>query len=100
MSTDAGGKSALSDGLGVTSEVAGQHMLNGVPWAEFETHFQALHELLCRANLIGGASVGGSYKGWLADGRSVMHRFSVSGYERTGPTVERERANRATPNVC
>jgi hypothetical protein len=66
--------------------------LNGVPWSEFEAHFLAIHELMCRANLLGGVSVGGSYRGWLADGRAVTHRFKVSGYERTGPTVERERA--------
>jgi hypothetical protein len=69
-----------------------ERTLNGVLWSEFEAHFQAIHELMCRANLIGGGSVGGPYKGWTADGRAVTHRFMVSGYERTGPTVERERA--------
>lgn len=75
------------------AEAAGEvRTMNGVPWSGFEAHFLAIHDAMCRANLVSGGSVGGSYKGWTADGRAVTHRFHVSGYERTGPTVERERA--------
>ncbi len=63
--------------------------INGVPWAEFEANFHALHELLCRANLV-RMPYAASFNGWTADGRAVRHRFKVEGYERTGPTVERE----------
>lgn len=63
--------------------------INGVPWAEFEAHFQALHELLCRANLIRMPHAA-SFNGLTADGRPVRHRFKVEGYQRTGPAAERE----------
>lgn len=62
------------------------------PLAEIEQHARRIHELMCQANLIGGGSATCSFNGWTADGRAVRHTIKVSGYERTGPKVERERA--------
>lgn len=65
--------------------------LNGLPFDEFEGPARALHDALCRANMIQSKS-GWSFNGWTADGRAVCHRIRIEGYERTGPGVEKERA--------
>ncbi|MBB3642587.1 hypothetical protein [Variovorax atrisoli] len=62
------------------------------PFTEIEAHARRIHELMCEANLIGGTSSTCSFTGWTADGRAVRHTIHVRGYERTGPTVEKERA--------
>lgn len=62
------------------------------PFGEIEQHARRIHELMCAANLIGGTSATCSFNGWAADGRAVRHTIKVHGYERTGPTVDKERA--------
>ena len=64
---------------------------NGLPFDEFEGPARALHDALCRANMIQSKN-GWSFNGWTADGRAVRHRIRIEGYERTGPGVEKERA--------
>jgi hypothetical protein len=54
---------------------------NGLPFDEFEGPARALHDALCRANMIQSKS-GWSYDGWTADGRAVRHRIRIEGYER------------------
>lgn len=66
------------------------------PFGEIEQHAKRIHELMCAANLIGGMAATCSFSGWTADGRAVRHTIKVGGYERTGPTVEIERAAKAT----
>ncbi|KWT70794.1 MULTISPECIES: DUF3850 domain-containing protein [unclassified Variovorax] len=65
--------------------------LNGLPFDEFEGPARALHDALCRASMI-QCKNGWSFNGWTADGRAVRHRIKVEGYERTGPSVDKEPA--------
>lgn len=64
---------------------------------ENRTKIQSLLEqvsmILLSENLVRGGDY--SFQGWTADGRAVKHKISIGGYERTGPSVERERAARA-----
>lgn len=64
--------------------------------AQVDGHFKAIHEIMCRNSMV-KMDGGWSHTGWTADGRPVRHKFSVGGYERTGPTVEREREARGMP---
>lgn len=74
----------------VADPQTGKGTLNSRPFDEFEGPARALHDALCRANMIQSKS-GWSFNGWTADGRAVRHRIKIEGYERTGPTVEKER---------
>jgi len=64
---------------------------------KIEALLQEVSVILLSENLV--RCGGWSFKGWSADGRPIVHKLKVDGYERTGPTVERERLARLTPNV-
>jgi hypothetical protein len=64
---------------------------NGVPTKDLEHHAKRLHELLCEGDMI-ACKAGWAFNGWTSAGRAVRHRIRIEGYERTGPTVEKERA--------
>jgi hypothetical protein len=63
---------------------------NGVETTELEACLKRAHEILCEMNCVRRPALY-SFNGWTADGRAVRHIFKMEGYERTGPTVERER---------
>lgn len=62
---------------------------------ELEVLMQRVHALLCKQGRIKGGDW--SFNGFLPDGRGVRHKFRLDGYERTGPTVEKERAALGLP---
>lgn len=62
---------------------------------EVEALMQKVHELLCKQGRIKGGDW--SFNGWLPDGRAVRHKFRLDGYERTGPTVDKERKTLGLP---
>lgn len=66
---------------------------------ELENLMLQVHELLCKQGRVRGGDW--SFNGWLPDGRAIRHKFKLSGYERTGSTVtrERERLGLPTPAV-
>ncbi len=53
---------------------------------------QEVSAILLSENQVRGG--GWSFSGWSEDGRAVTHTVRISGYERTGPKVEAERAVR------
>jgi hypothetical protein len=69
---------------------------NGCDMAEIESLVQRLHELMCAGGLV-RLKYGYAFNGWLPDGRAVRHKFSLDGYERTGPTVAKEREKLGLP---
>lgn len=68
---------------------------NGCDMAEIESLLKRVHELMCAGGLIKAG--GWAFNGWLPDGRAVRHKFELAGYERTGPTVAKERAKLGLP---
>ena len=57
-----------------------------------EALLQEVSSILLSEDMVRGGDW--TFKGWTNDGRAVAHRIKIEGYERTGPTVERERAQR------
>lgn len=62
---------------------------------ELENLLEQVHELLCKQGRVQGGDW--TFDGWLPDGRAVKHKFRLGGYERTGPTVDRERRKLGLP---
>lgn len=56
---------------------------------DLESLLKQVHELLCQQGKVRAGDW--SFDGWLPDGRAVKHKFTLGGYERTGPTVDRQR---------
>jgi hypothetical protein len=69
---------------------------NGVDMTEISSLLKRVHELMCAGGLV-RIKYGYSFNGWLPDGRAVKHKFELGGYERTGPTVAKERAKLGLP---
>jgi hypothetical protein len=69
---------------------------NGVNMDEIESLLKRVHELMCAGGLV-RMKYGYDFNGWLPDGRAVRHKFKLDGYERTGPTVAKERAKLGLP---
>ncbi len=57
---------------------------------------EQIHNLLCQQGKIRGGKW--DFSGWLSDGRAVRHRFDLNGYERKGPTVNKDRIKLGLPN--
>ena len=60
--------------------------------ARVDALLQEVSSILLAEDLVRGGTW--SFKGWTADGRAVVHKIKIDGYERTGPTVEKERVAR------
>jgi hypothetical protein len=80
----------------MTTEKQGSATYNGVDLKEIEGLLKRVHELMCAGGLV-RIRYGFNFNGWLPDGRAVRHKFELNGYERTGPTVAKERAKLGLP---
>jgi hypothetical protein len=54
---------------------------------ELDAHFLAIHQIMCRKSWVCLSAGWRPFKGTLADGREVTHKFKVDGHVRSTPAV-------------